>query len=61
MAMAIGISIHTDSTVSGYILKIAAITSPKIASTIIKAKNRMSRNNTFARGPIIRPATSPMV
>ena len=46
---------------AGYCLKTAAITNPKIASTIVSAMNRISRNNSRTRMLSTRPATSPTV
>ncbi len=37
------------------------MTSPKIASTMVRAMNRMSRNSTRTRGLSSRPAISPTV
>ena len=45
----------------GYILKTEAMTSPKIAKTIVKAINKIERKSSRALGASTLPATSPTV
>ena len=53
--------IRVAAIAPGYILNTAAITSPKMASTIVRAMNRMDRNRMRVRGASTRPAMSPTV
>ena len=46
---------------AGYCRNTAAITSPKIASTIVNATTRTIKNNRRTLGPSTSPATSPTV
>ena len=61
MATAMGICRKTGRIDSGNILNTAAITRPKIASTIHRPNSRISRNRIRTRGFSTRPAMSPMV
>ena len=58
---AIGIWMMHGKIAAGYILKTEAITSPKIASTMVSAIKRIDRKRIRVRGAKMRPAMSPTV
>ena len=61
IAKAMGICTMQGKIAAGYCLKTEAITSPKIASTIVRAMNRIKRKSNRTRLFRTRPATSPTV
>ena len=61
IAMAIGICIIHGKIADGYILNTEAITSPKMAKTIVRAINKIDRKSNRALGAKTLPATSPTV